>query len=197
MKSKEVLKLLQISRQTLTKWVKLGKISVKELPNGYYEYSDNDVYKIFNGNVQRKTFIYGRVSTNKQKQSLDTQIETLKQFCFMSGYKVACVYKDIASGIDFTKREQFFEMLDEIIQGSVERVVISYKDRLSRIAFSLFVKLFKKFGCEIVVMSEVGNPKLDSEEVFDEIISLLHCYSMKLYSKRNKDKNSIEVGFDE
>lgn len=197
MKSKEVLKLLQISRQTLTKWVKLGKISVKELPNGYYEYSDNDVYKIFNGNVQRKTFIYGRVSTNKQKQSLDTQIETLKQFCFMNGYKVACVYKDIASGIDFTKREQFFEMLDEVIQGSVERVVISYKDRLSRIAFSLFVKLFKKFGCEIVVMSEVGNPKLDSEEVFDEIISLLHCYSMKLYSKRNKDKNSIEVGFDE
>lgn len=88
-------------------------------------------------------------------------------------------------------------MLDDILQGTVERVVISYKDRLSRVAFSLFVNLFKKFNCEIIVMSEVGNSKLDSEEVFDEIISLLHCYSMKLYSKRNKDKNSIEVSLHE
>ena len=28
----------------------------------------------------------------------------------------------------------------------------------------------------------------------EEIISLLHCYSMKLYSKRHKDKKTIEVG---
>jgi len=197
MKSKEVLKLLRITRPTLTKWVKSGKIKVIELPNGYYDYSEDDIYNIINKNIQRKTVIYGRVSTNKQRQSLDTQIETLKQFCFMNGYQVYQVYKDIASGIDFTKREQFFEMLNEIINGSIERVVISYKDRLSRIAFSLFVKLFEKFNCKIVVMSEVGNLKLDSEEIFDEIISLLHCYSMKLYSKRNKDKNIIEVGFNE
>ena len=37
---------------------------------------------------------------------------------------------------------------------------------------------------EIIVMSEVGSEKLDSEEIFEEIISLLHCYSMKLYSRR-------------
>lgn len=37
-------------------------------------------------------------------------------------------------------------------------------------------------------MSEVGSEKLDSEEIFEEIISLLHCYSMKLYSKRKKKK---------
>lgn len=43
-------------------------------------------------------------------------------------------------------------------------------------------------------MSEVGNAKLDSEEIFEEIISMLHCYSMKLYSKRNKDKKTLEIG---
>lgn len=37
-------------------------------------------------------------------------------------------------------------------------------------------------------MSEVGSTKLDSEEIFEEIISLLHCYSMKLYSKRKGQK---------
>ena len=29
---------------------------------------------------------------------------------------------------------------------------------------------------------------------FEGIISMLHCYSMKLYSKRNKDKNTLEIG---
>lgn len=39
--------------------------------------------------------------------------------------------------------------------------------------------------------------KFDKEEVFEEIVSLLHCYSKKLYSKRNKDKNTLEIQLDE
>nr|MDO8116940.1 IS607 family transposase [Candidatus Sigynarchaeota archaeon] len=68
----------------------------------------------------------------------------------------------------------------------VERVVITYKDRMSRVGFDLFNFLFMRFNTKIVVISEVGNPKLDSEEVFEEIVSLLHCYSMKLYSRRKR-----------
>ena len=75
-------------------------------------------------------------------------------------------------------------MLDDIIFGKVERVIITYKDRLSRVGFELFYYLFKKYHCDIIVMSEVGSQKLDSQEIFEEIVSLLHCYSMKLYSKR-------------
>ena len=78
-------------------------------------------------------------------------------------------------------------MLDDIITGRVKTVVITYKDRLSRVGFELFSYLFKKYGREVIVISEIGSEKLDSEEIFEEIISLLHCYSMKLYSKR-KDK---------
>lgn len=37
-------------------------------------------------------------------------------------------------------------------------------------------------------MSEQGSKKLDSNEIFEEIVSLLHCYSMKLYSKRKINK---------
>ena len=83
-------------------------------------------------------------------------------------------------------------MLDDVLAGKVERVVITYKDRLSRVGFDLFLHLFQKYHCEIVVMSEVGSVKLDTQEIFEEIISLLHCYSMKLYSKR-KEKKIKEV----
>lgn len=37
-------------------------------------------------------------------------------------------------------------------------------------------------------MNEAGSRKLDSEEIFEEIVSLLHCYSMKLYSRRRLKK---------
>ena len=79
-------------------------------------------------------------------------------------------------------------MLDDVIYGKVERIIITYKDRLSRFGFELFCHLFKKYNCEIIVMSEVGSQKLDSEEIFEEIVSLLHCYSMKMYSRRKGEK---------
>ena len=42
------------------------------------------------------------------------------------------------------------------------------------------------------IKNEMGSAKLDSQEIFEEIVSLLHCYSMKLYSKR-KEKKIKEV----
>lgn len=158
------------------------------MPNGQYDYDRKSVEALFNGGIPRQTYIYARVSTAKQKIDLANQIELLKRFCFERGYSISEVFSDVASGINFDRRKEFFSMLDLIIDGRCERVVITYKDRLSRVGFSLFKHLFERFNCEIVVMSEVGNPKLDSEEIFEKIVSLLHCYSMKLYSKRRVAK---------
>lgn len=188
MKAKEVLNLLRISRPTLSRYVKLGLIEVSKLPNGLYDYSIDSVYKFLNKDVDRKTCIYARVSTYKQKADLENQIQLLKQFCFSNGYTINSIYSDIASGIDFDNRTNFFKLLDEIIAGNVEKVIITYKDRLSRVGFNLFKTLFEKYNCKIVVISEIGSEKLDSEEIFEEIVSLLHCYSMKLYSKRKIQK---------
>lgn len=115
----------------------------------------------------------------------------------MNGYVISGIYSDIASGISFEKRKEFFEMLDDITENKVERVVITYKDRLSRVGFDLFYHLFKKYNCEIVVMSEVGSEKLDSQEIFEEIVSLLHCYSMKLYSRRKVQRIKEILSDDE
>jgi len=139
--------------------------------------------------------IYARVSTPKQKPDLKNQIQQLKQFCFANGYTINGVFSDIASGISFEKRKGLFDLLDDVLAGRVERVVVTYKDRLSRVGYDLFYYLFQKYNCEIVVMSEVGSEKLDSQEIFEEIVNLLHCYSMNLYSSRRrlrKIKEAIE-----
>lgn len=184
MKSSEVLQILQITRPTLTKYVKEGRIKVTVKNNGFYDYDADSVYKMLNKDIERKTYIYARVSTSKQKKDLENQVNLLKNFCFQNGYVINGIFQDVASDISFEKRKEFFNMLSDILDGKVKRVVISYKDRLSRVGFDLFYFLFNRYGCDIVVMSEVGSSKLDSQEIFEEIISLLHCYSMKLYSKR-------------
>ena len=188
MTAKEVLKVLQITRQTLTKYVKEGKVKVTVKGNGRYDYDADSVYRMLNKDIERKTYLYARVSTAKQKKDLENQVQLLKMFCFQNGYIIHGIYQDIASGIRFEKRNQFFDMLDEILAGRVSRVMITYKDRLSRVGFELFTYLFKKYGCEIVVISEIGSEKLDREELFEEMVSFLHCYSMKLYSKGKAKK---------
>ena len=196
MKAKEVLKLLRCSRPSLTKYLKQGKLKAKLLDNGYYDYEEKSVYDFLNKDINRKTVIYARVSTKKQKNDLKNQIELLKNFCFQNGYTINEVYSDIASGITFENRTDLFKLIDEIINNKIEKIIITYKDRLSRIGFDFFKTLFNKFGCEIIVISEVGSNKLDREEIFEEIISLLQCYSMKMYSKR-KNAKIKELIFEE
>ena len=58
---------------------------------------------------------------------------------------------------------------------------------------SVLLYLFQKYGTEIVIISDVGNPNLDSQEMMEEIIALLHCYSMRMYSRR-RGKKKLEIG---
>lgn len=182
-----MLQILKITRQTLTKYVKEGRVKVTVKGNGQYDYDSDSVYKLLNIDIERKTYIYARVSTAKQKRDLENQVQLLKTFCFQNGYILNGVYQDIASGINFETRKDFFDLLDEVLAGRVKRVIITYKDRLSRVGFELFSYLFAKHGCELIVMSEVGSTELDSEEVFDDVVNLLGSYSLNLYSKhKNK-----------
>jgi predicted site-specific integrase-resolvase len=192
MKAKDVLKITGITRNHLSRLVKQGKIGVIEQPNGYYVYNAEDVYNYVGKKRRNLNVIYARVSTNKQKADLARQIETLENFCLAQGTQIDQVFSDIASGINFKKRKQFFSLLDLVINGQVEKVFVNYKDRLSRVGFEMFKHLFLKFGTEIVVANGNTNEKLDSEEIMNEIITLIHCFSMKHYSKRRVQR-AIEV----
>lgn len=191
MRAGEVLNILQITRPTLQSYRKKGYIKATQLPNGHFDFDADSVYRLKNRNQPRQTILYGRVSTYKQKRDLSNQMQTLEKFSMKRGYQIDQMYSDIASGISFKQRKQFFDMLDLIIQGKVKRVVVTHKDRLSRVGFDLFKHLFDKFGTEIVVASDYLDPKTDEQELFSEIILLLHCFAMRQYSSRRKLKAKV------
>ncbi|MEN8214822.1 MAG: IS607 family transposase [Pseudomonadota bacterium] len=151
-------------------------------PNGYYIYNAEDVYKYVGKKRLNLHTLFMR-GTSKQKADLGRQIETLENFCLSQGIKVDQVFSDVASGINFEKRKQFFTLLDLVFDGQVEKLFISYKDRLSRVGFGLFKHLFLKFGTEIIVANGHANEKMDSEEIMNEIITLIHCFSLRTLFK--------------
>lgn len=187
MKSCKVLKLLNISRQTLCKYVKNKLIDVKKLPSGFYDYNEESVYKLLNKNIERKNVIYARVSTIKQKKDLFNQVKYVEKYCIENGIKIHDIFQDIGSGINY-ERKEFQRLVNEVVNHKISKIYITYKDRLSRISFDLFKNLFDTFNCKIIILNEVNDSKLIEKEIFNEIIGLIHCFSTKVYSSRKQKK---------
>ncbi|MFB1345120.1 IS607 family transposase [Helicobacter pylori] len=189
MKSKEVLKILKISRVTLWKYVKNGKIRVKQEPNGYYIYNDSDVYSLAGIEDGRLNVVYARVSTQKQKQDLQNQIENCISFINAKGISVDSIYSDIKSGMSLD-RKGFMELLNAVMAFKIKAVYISYKDRLARLSYELVEKLFSDYGTKIVIINQCESISLE-QELFEDIMQTIHSFSMKMYSKRRIAKKLL------
>lgn len=192
MRAGKVMRLLNISRSTLRRYRIEGILKAEKKATNQYEFDADSVWLFKNKHEPRQTVLYGRVSTYKQKSDLANQMQELKDFAQSKGYHVDHTFADIASGISFKRRKEFFKMFDLILDGKVERVIITHQDRLSRVGFELFEYLFQNYSTTIETVSDELNPKTDEEELFEEIISLLHCFSMREYSHRRSERKLIE-----
>ena len=186
MKAKDVMKLLDISRATLYNYTKDGKIKVIKLDNGYYDYNEESVFKIIKKDT-RINVIYGRVSTYKQKNDLENQVNKIQSYCFNNNIDIGKIYSDIHSGLDLD-RTSFNKLMDDVVNLKIKNIYITHKDRLTRLSFKTIQHLFNKYGTSIIEISkntQNGNISNDNE-IFEELISLMHVFSTTMYSnKRN------------
>jgi putative resolvase len=187
MKAKEVKKTLGITQQTLSRYVRTGVLRFVAVNKFHYEYNDDDVFNLIGlkRNVDRVDVTYSRVSLSKQKNDLETQTSRLYDFCGAKGLTLSKQYKDIKSGMNFAGRKEFNELLKEVVQGKIRNIVVENKDRLCRFGFELFETFCKYHGTEIIVTSEVQN-KTYEQELTDDLVSIIHYFSMKSYSHRAK-----------
>ncbi len=70
MKTSEVLKVLRISRPTLYKYRKFGKIKAQRLTNGHWDYDTESVYQFLNKALENSLRIYCFVSGRRHRFSL-------------------------------------------------------------------------------------------------------------------------------
>jgi len=201
MKPSEMAKRLGITIQTLRNWDKSGKLPAKRTVSNQRYYNEDDYLKAINAEPlnERYNVIYARVSTRNQQDDLDNQVEFLQEYVNAKGIIVSEVVTDIGSGLNY-KRKKWNKLLDEVMNRKVQTIYIAYPDRFIRFGFDWFEQLCNKFGTEIVV---VNNEKLSpEEEVVQDLISIIHVFSYRVYGLRkykkkvgeDKDVNHIQNG---
>ena len=180
-----------MSVKTLQRWDRDGILKANRTPTDrrYYTY---DQYLQFKGiqteNDIRDTVIYARVSTRNQKDDLQNQVEFLKQFCNAKGIIVNQCVEDFGSGLNYN-RKKWNRLLDEVMANKIKTIVISNKDRFIRFGYDWFEKFCEKFNTKIIIVNnETISP---NEELVQDIISILHVFSCRLYGLR-KYKNQIK-----
>ncbi len=184
MKNKEICKLYDITRVTLSLWVKNGKIKYNVLPSGRYDYI---VEQPENTKEPRLQIIYSRVSTSIQKENLERQTQRIKEFCSAKGKVVDQVLSDIGSALNYN-RKNYIKLFELVINKKADTIFIEYKDRLLRIGFEDFERMCKFFGTKIVVLDNTDGDKSKQQEITEDLISIIHHFSMRIYSNRKRKK---------
>ena len=188
MKANQVLKILNISRPTLVKYHQSGLIKIDATINGQHVFNDDSVYSLIgkrNKKHKKINVSYSRVSTQSQKDQLKEQSIRILHSCEIKGLTLEKQFEDIKSGMS-SDRPSFNEMLALIYQGKVELIVIENKDRLIRFGFEILENIFRMFGTKILVLNESIEDKTYEQELTEDLISIIHYFTMKSYSHRRK-----------
>lgn len=131
--------------------------------------------------------IYSRVSTSIQKENLQRQTQRIKEFCSAKGYVVDEVLSDIGSALNYN-RKNYTKLLNLVINKKIAKIVLEYKDRLLRIGFEDFERICKSFGTEIIVIDNTNGDKSKQQEITEDLVSIIHHFSMRIYSSRKRKK---------
>lgn len=116
-------------------------------------------------NTERKSVIaglYPRVSIDDQVRegfSLDEQEEEMKRLCEYKNYQIYKVYREEGVSAKNMNRPKFQEMIQDLKDGKINRIIVHKLDRLTRSIQDLEVicKLIEEYNCSLDSVNEEIN----------------------------------------
>ena len=184
-------KILGISLSTMYRLEKLGKLNACFRTFGNHRrYLKADIDKISNNHNKKTTIAYARVSTYKQKNDLENQKNTLKNYCINNNINNYKIISDLGSGLNF-KKKGLNTLIELIISQSISTLILTYKDRLLRFGNDIIFKLCHIFNIKIVILNNDIN-KTCEQEFSEDLCEIITVFSARLYGKRShKNKKTI------
>ena len=175
---RKVVEVLGIHYQTVANLVKINEIEIIKIGKKF-GYNLNKYIKDNNIIInQKKSICYCRVSSQKQKEDLQRQINVMKE-----KYPNHIIISDIASGLNF-KRKGLLDIINMAIKNEIEEVVISYKDRLARFGYELIETILKEHSNAKIKILNKTEEKTKEEELTEDIISIMNVYVAKINGLR-------------
>lgn len=204
----EAVTITGISAPTLRKFADQSKVRCYKTPTGHRMFDRECLQSMCqdtssntsctDGNsTARRNYIYARVSSKHQMDDLARQVEFLRKH--LKNYEDGNdfnVIQDIGSGINF-KRKGLQTILESCLQGSIGRIVVAHRDRLSRFAFELIEFLVDRAGGEIIVCDHSNEGASPETELAEDLMSIVHVFSCRQmgkrrYAQREKGGSSFE-----
>lgn len=102
----------------------------------------------------------------------------------MNGISIDEQIIDVKSGMSFS-RDGLNRLIELIVKGSVELIVIENKDRLCRFGFELFEAFCKFYKTKILIVNKLSDKSYE-QELTEDLISIIHYFAMKSYSNRRR-----------
>ena len=183
--TREFAKLLGISRVTVIKWIKSGRIVAYSV-HGKWRIPYSEVERVLGG-IQRvrRVAIYARVSSNTQRNDLERQVEALKLWVFKNFPNAEyVVVTDIASGLS-EDRGGLRKLIEMAKRREIQAVVVAYRDRLTRFGFEYLKTLFNILGVDVYVAFQ-EEPKNYVQELVEDFIEIVTSFASRIYGKRSK-----------
>jgi predicted site-specific integrase-resolvase len=197
---KQTCEILGVHMQTLYNWEKEGKIetirhsekgkrfyNVEKYLNDNKKKTNKDIEKEIdetsNNENKKLNICYIRVSTISQKDDLERQREYM-----IKKYKDYDIIEDIGSGINFNRRG-LRRIINLAITGKINKLVVAYKDRLTRFGFELIEDLIKEYSNGLLIIDNDKEYKKEPEEelVYD-VLQILNVYTAKMNGLRKYKK---------
>lgn len=183
-------KIIGVTSQTLRNWENSGKlIPHHRSDSGYRYYSEDQLHQIVGerNDKVRPTIGYCRVSSYKQKDDLERQVENMRLYLMAQGHPFEII-TDIGSGINYTK-SGLNTLIQKICSYEVDKVVVLYKDRLVRFGFELIESIAEIHGCKIEVIETTE--KSEQQELVEDLVQIITVFSCRLQGKRAGKANKM------
>ena len=174
-----------ISISTLRRWDKENIYKPTFVTEGGTRYySEDQLNTIISGsseiNKSKKIIGYCRVSSQKQKDDLERQVDNVNTYMFAKGYQFEII-TDIGSGINYNNKG-LNKLLDMVSNNQVDKIVIMYKDRLVRFGYELLENICTKHNTTIEIID--NTEKTEEQELVEDLIQIITVFSCSLQGKR-------------
>jgi putative resolvase len=190
----EAAKELGVSITTLRRWESQGRLVASERTKGgqrRYDLSTLRPEAVHRAPSPRKTVAYARVSSHDQKDDLERQRQVLELYCASQGWTFEIV-SDLGSGMNYHKKG-LRKLLEQILDGSVVRLVLTHKDRLLRFGAELVFSICEAKEVEVVIINK-GEDATFEEDLAKDVLEIITVFSARLYGSRSRKNQKILDG---
>jgi len=187
---KEAKKLLGVTTKTIQRRDREGKIRVVRTIGGR-RIPESEIKRILGLKEERVVVGYARVSPTTQKDDLERQKQLLHSYAKDRGYGEIQILSDVGSGLN-ENRKGFLRLLEMVAERKVSKVIVAYKDRLTRFGFETLRKLFQAFGTAIEVIN--SGERTSQEELVEDLITIMSHFAGKLYRMRSHKYKEVVEG---